>query len=153
MSGLEVTAVIGAKICPKCEEEKPLSEFHKNSSSKDGRGGYCKSCMAEYNKQYYHKEIGDESGSLLRNRAIVVKALMAGCSKCGESDVEVLHFHHRDPDEKETRVSALISGATNRLLGEIEKCDVLCANCHSRQHPSGWKYQYVEMIETLEGLR
>lgn len=33
------------KYCPKCEEDKSLSEFHTNNSRKDGVNGYCKKCM------------------------------------------------------------------------------------------------------------
>lgn len=33
------------KYCPKCEENKSLSEFHTNRSKKDGVNGYCKNCM------------------------------------------------------------------------------------------------------------
>ena len=32
------------KICSKCGEEKPLGEFYKNNSSKDGLYAYCKEC-------------------------------------------------------------------------------------------------------------
>lgn len=40
------------KICPKCSIEKPVSEFYKNKSCKDGLGTYCKKCANEAQKKY-----------------------------------------------------------------------------------------------------
>jgi len=40
------------KLCRKCNEWKPESEFHKNASSKDGLAGSCKTCKAEAAKEY-----------------------------------------------------------------------------------------------------
>lgn len=43
------------KKCTKCEIKKPLSEFHKNKSRKDGVCIYCKTCKNELG-QLYRKE-------------------------------------------------------------------------------------------------
>lgn len=40
------------KTCPKCEEMKPLDEFYKDKSRKDGRYCYCKDCSREHAKSY-----------------------------------------------------------------------------------------------------
>jgi len=40
------------KICCRCEIEKPISEFHKKTSSKDGYDNRCKKCKREYNKMW-----------------------------------------------------------------------------------------------------
>jgi hypothetical protein len=42
------------KVCPRCQVEKPLSEFHKRSSSKDGRCRLCKPCHVIRNAIYRH---------------------------------------------------------------------------------------------------
>ena len=34
------------KLCPKCGVEKPLTDFHKNRTQKDGHQGFCKHCRA-----------------------------------------------------------------------------------------------------------
>jgi hypothetical protein len=49
------------------------------------------------------------------------------CSICGETAPECLEFHHRNPAEK-SRASK------ERVLAEVAKCDVLCANCHAKRH-------------------
>jgi hypothetical protein len=38
------------KTCNKCHQEKPLSEFYKDKTSKDGHGGRCKECAREISK-------------------------------------------------------------------------------------------------------
>jgi hypothetical protein len=40
------------KLCRKCNEWKPESEFHKNASSKDGLAGSCKVCKAKATRLY-----------------------------------------------------------------------------------------------------
>lgn len=42
------------KLCSTCEELKPLSEFHKRSSSKDGHIGQCKPCRSANRNDYWH---------------------------------------------------------------------------------------------------
>ena len=43
------------KICTKCNEEKPLDAFRKQSSTKDGLKYYCKECDNQTAKKYYEK--------------------------------------------------------------------------------------------------
>ena len=60
------------------------------------------------------------------------------CKSCGENHPATLDFHHRDPKEKEATVSSLLANLKSKdsILKEIEKCDVLCANCHRKHHHS-----------------
>lgn len=62
------------------------------------------------------------------------------CVDCGEPDPVVLHFDHRDPEAKEYNVSKMIGSPWERILEEIGKCDVRCANCHVRRTAKqfGW---------------
>lgn len=58
------------------------------------------------------------------------------CVDCGETDVLVLEFDHKDPGTKTYSISDLIrrASALTRIKNEIDKCDVRCANCHRRRH-------------------
>lgn len=56
------------------------------------------------------------------------------CLDCGEHDVRVLEFDHRDDAHKEAAVGNLVKAAIRRLIAEIEKCDVRCSNCHHLKH-------------------
>lgn len=72
-----------------------------------------------------------------RRRAIVNAYLEQNpCKRCGESDIRVLDFNHLDPSMKFMGVSRMIySGKSiEAILEEIEKCEVLCANCHRIVH-------------------
>lgn len=55
-----------------------------------------------------------------------------GCIFCGLNEPWCLDFHHIDANEKEYTVSRLIRQSRSKFLAEIEKCVVVCANCHRR---------------------
>ncbi len=71
-------------------------------------------------------------GTFKRRRAIIDEIkLAAGCKMCGYNKcAAALEFDHRDPLTKSFAVGAGILKSMKRLLDEIKKCDVLCANCH-----------------------
>lgn len=56
------------------------------------------------------------------------------CCVCNEPDVDCLQFHHRDPSQKDRSPSQMGSSSWIRIKAEIEKCVVLCANCHCKEH-------------------
>lgn len=60
----------------------------------------------------------------------------SSCEVCGENRTPTLVFHHRNPDDKEFSVAYAIAHKYRwgRILRELEKCDVLCANCHRMEH-------------------
>jgi hypothetical protein len=62
----------------------------------------------------------------------------SGCVTCGERDTLVLDFHHRDPKDKVSKLPTMTSRAWPEVEKELEKCTVLCANCHAREHRKNW---------------
>lgn len=59
------------------------------------------------------------------------KCIICGYNKC----IQALQFHHRDPLQKEFSISA--NGNTrswDEIKKELDKCDLLCANCHAETH-------------------
>jgi hypothetical protein len=45
-----------------------------------------------------------------------------------------MQFDHRDPKTKTYLVSQMIGHAsTARILAEVAKCDIVCANCHRQR--------------------
>jgi hypothetical protein len=58
------------------------------------------------------------------------------CTRCGISDYRVLDFHHLDKNGKEGGISATVAKnwGVERILQEIAKCELLCANCHRILH-------------------
>lgn len=57
------------------------------------------------------------------------------CVFCEESCPECLDFHHKEQSKKSFSISeALRTHSIDNLVCEIEKCVVLCANCHRKLH-------------------
>lgn len=58
------------------------------------------------------------------------------CKFCKENDPVCLDFHHKDPSTKEGLVGKMVGSAASmdRILKEIAKCEILCANCHRKLH-------------------
>jgi len=58
------------------------------------------------------------------------------CNRCGENHPACIQFHHPDPAAKETSVAdgVRMGWGRDRILREIERCEVLCANCHAKHH-------------------
>lgn len=119
-------------ICEKHNEEKALQ----------GNRFRCKACNKESQQKWYenNKKLQCEKVSINRdknkklNRDFVFDYLKNNpCKMCGESDILVLEFDHLD--NKKNNISEMISGghSLDSLKKEIEKCQVLCANCHRRK--------------------
>lgn len=75
--------------------------------------------------------------SILRQRAKEIGAERLGgkCKRCGNSKLYLLDFHHRNPSEKEGELSDFSRDYNiETFLTELEKCDLLCANCHREFH-------------------
>jgi len=57
------------------------------------------------------------------------------CEKCGFSHPAALDFHHENPKEKEREVSHYVrNDQYKKAMEEVEKCIVLCSNCHRIYH-------------------
>ena len=56
------------------------------------------------------------------------------CEKCGYNKcVRSLEFHHLDPNEKDFTISGK-SWSFERLKKEVDKCILVCSNCHNEIH-------------------
>lgn len=58
------------------------------------------------------------------------------CKICLENNPYCLDFHHIDPSNKKYAISKIRSKSKNIVMNEVEKCIVLCANCHRKEHHS-----------------
>lgn len=114
------------RTCKGCGIALPLTEFA-NAGIHNGKQYYrhvCKPC--------YH--LGKASYKLKQRDKYTEYKKTLKCLHCGNDDHRVLHFHHHS-DNKEYAVATMISTHSfDSVLQEIEKCDVLCANCHLIVH-------------------
>ena len=69
-------------------------------------------------------------------RLMAIEYLGGKCIRCGYNKYpEVLEFHHKDPSQKDFNVSSKgHCRSWERVKKEIEKCNLLCANCHREIH-------------------
>lgn len=57
------------------------------------------------------------------------------CVRCGYcKSLRALQFHHRDPEQKDFAISRPNPRSWEKVKVELDKCDLLCANCHSELH-------------------
>lgn len=128
------------KSCSKCNETE-LEKFHTGSDNT-----YCKRCQSEYAKQHYklNKDVYRETRKRNKPRQItekrsVIRGLKESnaCVDCGEFyPYYVMHFDHLD--DKQNEISAMVAQnySVNAILNEIEKCDLVCSNCHRERTQS-----------------
>lgn len=82
----------------------------------------------ELNEQYRKK-----SKTIIKSSR---EKLGGKCSECGYSKCqEALHFHHIDPSSKKFAISSVRASISEKELEEeLNKCKLLCANCHTEEH-------------------
>lgn len=104
------------KKCPGCDNELHSNFFHLDRTRPDFLTTYCVNCTKQKHNEYkqYIREIKKEKGGK--------------CIKCSFDNINALEFHHRDMKEKINNVIKIKE--TNKLLKEIDKCDLLCVICH-----------------------
>lgn len=63
------------------------------------------------------------------------KCQLCGYSKCKSS----LHFHHVDPSQKNFEISGNWGLSWDNIRKELDKCILVCANCHGEIHEGLWQ--------------
>jgi hypothetical protein len=131
------------KPCSRCGKDKPLESYNKKRVNKDGSIGYqpyCKECQKSWYSKYYHTDPAEKARLYNRNktnrlalRDLVNKAKDKPCADCGvQYPYYVMQFDHLDRSQKSFTISTASRNGTTlaRMVEEISKCDVVCANCH-----------------------
>ncbi len=96
---------------------------------------YCRICARERtNKRGANSSIK----RMTRNRNFIKDYKMKrSCEICGyKKNPKILEFHHKDPKDKNKGINILMKGLKNLdiIVNEIEKCVLLCPNCHAELH-------------------
>lgn len=117
---------VGYKICKSCNKELPIKEFYKIKTGCLHRSN-CKICE---NKSMIHKQ-----------RTTRIKMIRFKGSKCNKCKLEltdenqsVFEFHHIDPTLKDKNYKSIKGWSWKKIEKELEKCEILCANCHRIEH-------------------
>ena len=118
---------MSTKLCSTCQIEKPLTEFYNRSSSDPTPYGKCKQCFNSYCVQRW-----------IKRKINAIKYKGSSCIDCGISypnePYVVFDFHHRDPSEKDVDWGKLKLRSQKAINTELDKCDLLCSNCHRKRH-------------------
>lgn len=124
------------KKCTKCQILKPRCDFNIRRKGSPYIFHMCKLCQT--NRQ---KEMRNECSVFLRELKGRLK-----CERCGQNHPATLQFHHKNPLTKKFAISESTGNifSKSRLLAEIDKCEVLCANCHSIHH---WEEKNGKLTE------
>ena len=130
------------KRCSMCQEMKALEDFMWRRKRLNERDCYCRPCRAIYKREHYrankpryiqNAQVWSHADRRRRVSWLIDYFKSHPCVDCGETDPVVLEFDHlRD---KAFNIADGIS--RNRpwalILEEIEKCEVVCANCHRKR--------------------
>lgn len=115
---------IGNAKCSLCHEIKTIDNFYSENKEKTQFSRICKPCYSQYNMKRWKDR---------KEKAIEYKG--GKCLDCGLSFIpEVYQFHHRDPNSKDYDWRKLRLRTEETIRKELDKCDLLCANCHCVRH-------------------
>ncbi len=70
-----------------------------------------------------------------KRKRLIIERLGGKCCVCGyDRCTGALECHHRDPDQKEYIIGAGYGTKLMELWKEVDKCVLLCSNCHREFH-------------------
>lgn len=114
------------KECTGCKKTKLITDFYKKNDRETGHN-LCKSCFNQYCVSRWQKR---------KIQAIEYKG--GRCVDCGFDHPtyppDIFEFHHLNPNEKEFDWNKLKLTSWNKIVSELDKCVLLCANCHRIRH-------------------
>ncbi len=143
------------KTCCDCGLSKPVNLFNVKRSAFQP---YCRSCQSDRHKIWYrenqksHSKKCTESAKIRKAnfRRVVDAKKAVACADCHkEYPVICMDFDHVS-GVKIANVSFLASGrnSESKLMAELEKCEVVCSNCHRIRTAKrgGWRIDYDNPI-------
>jgi hypothetical protein len=123
------------KRCGLCGEVKPLEAFHRRGGS---RQTWCKPCRRRYDAEYHRRRRELRVAQARERRADQIEWFRAlkenrPCAECGGVfHHAAMHWDHQPGFEKLSEVSSMVHRTSrSRILAEIAKCELVCANCHA----------------------
>lgn len=134
------------KFCSKCKKLVSKEFFSINRRAKDGLHAWCKECYSKYEKERYQqgdkiRKEKNKKDTIQKRRNFIWDILQKSqCAVCKNSDPIVLEFDHLDPNNKEYDIASMFYLSEKKIIEEIKKCQILCANCHRKKTAEqfGW---------------
>ena len=124
------------KQCSVCNKVKVITNFSWKLKKKGLRQHHCKACQRHYNADHYQSNKADYVDKVMvrsENNKKFIFCLKDNkpCQDCNQKFRHyVLDFDHRDPKTKVAGIAQMYTWSKEAILAEIDKCDLVCANCH-----------------------
>ena len=114
---------------------------------KEKQKEYQKNHYQKYKDQYFERS--KKRRLELREKLFAYKSKLS-CLYCGKQRTVCLDFHHNGDEEKIDTVSQILrnTGSWDQTVNEINKCDVVCANCHRKLHKNKNDPKYKQNSDT-----
>ena len=127
------------QICSKCKNEYPFTLDYFGKHKVRGLDTYCKTCRKAITKSNYYANKEKWNATTRRNKKLQRERInelkdSLLCLKCGENRNHLLDFHHIDPNQKDFQISQGERYGWEKIKQEIDKCIILCSNCHRDFH-------------------
>ena len=135
--------------CSKCGLMLPVSDFQIRDREKGTYRNRCLECRREYDRAYYKRNAdkykqyrrSNQPRYRAKRRYLLMEYLSTKrCVDCGIADPVVLELDHVRGDKEFNIADKVFMYAWSRVLREIEKCEVRCANCHRRKTARDFKW-------------
>lgn len=128
--------ILQAMVCWYCGAERPLEAFAWRNKAQGRRQVHCRTCQSAINQRQYQanreKRLAQVRANWLRVKSAFDDLKRAPCSDCGQTFHPCqMDWDHRDGSVKVSSITKLLkNGRLVAARAELEKCDLVCANCH-----------------------
>jgi hypothetical protein len=131
------SATYNNKICPKRQLEGSCKKCNTAISK---RLKFCGSCIIKNKEEFIPKkrDLKKAVKSIVswrqRTKIKAIEYKGGKCINCGyDRCVRALQFHHLDSTKKDFTISG-VSRSWDTIKIELDKCILICANCHAEEH-------------------
>lgn len=102
---------------------------------------YCYECSPHEDENMSHAQAVTIKRRAIKKMLIEYKG--GKCEHCGyDKCMRALEFHHLNPNEKDFGLSRCLSKSISSLKKEVDKCILLCSNCHAEEHEKLYEQGY-----------
>lgn len=142
------------KVCKKCGNEKPMSEYNKNPKTKDGYYGACKACCADYLKEYWENnkdKLSKKAKEYRLAHPLPRKTASVNCDTCGKvirkrtCNVKDVNYcsdkcaHQREARIKDDSKNCTYCGNFFHGTKKRKYCSSECAGMARRDVDAKWR--------------
>lgn len=136
---------IHPRVCSKCAKRLQLQDFVVNKSCIEGHTQICKTCnntaqntraKNNPNTSINRLKASNKAKAITRSKLLAYHDNELICVDCNYTSTipDVFDYHHINPDEKLYEISSILDYKWETVKNEVDKCVLLCANCHRIRH-------------------